>query len=95
MTTSTRPNQTLVETDIFAVRPLRCPQCGNTGADAAFSAATFVLIKEQGLPVLVGDYSQSVSDGSASDTIDCHLCDHAGPIYEFRVAEGSGNEARE
>jgi len=90
MTTSTRPNQTLVETDIFAVRPLRCPQCGNTGADAAFSAATFVLIKEQGLPVLVGDYSQPVSDGSAPDSIDCHLCDHTGPIAEFREPRREG-----
>lgn len=90
MTTPTTPNQTLVETDIFAVEPLRCPRCGNTGKDAAFSAATFVLIKEQGLPVLVGDYSQPVSDGSAPDSIDCHLCDHTGPIAEFRVPGGSG-----
>jgi hypothetical protein len=92
MTTSTTPKQTSVETDIFGVEPLCCPQCGNTGKDAAFSAATFVLIKEQGLPVLVGDYSQSVSDGSAPDTIDCHLCDYTGPIAEFRVP-GRGGEA--
>lgn len=90
MTTQTMPGSTLVETEIACVEPLRCPQCGNTGKDAAFSAATFVLINEQGLPVLVGDYSESVSDGSFPDTIDCHLCDHTGPIDEFRVSDGRG-----
>lgn len=95
MTTPTEPNPTMVEIDIDSVQPLRCPQCGNTGKDAAFNAATFVLIKEQGLPVVVGDYSEWAGEDDSPSTIDCHHCDHAGPIDEFRVAEGSGNEARE
>ena len=95
MTTPAQPNQTLVEADTFAVEPLRCPQCGNTGKDAAFNADTYVLIKEQGLPVLVGDYAQRASEDGGSTSIECHLCDHMGPIDEFRVAEGSGNEGGE
>ena len=95
MTTPTQPEHTLVETDTFAVEPLRCPQCGNTGKDAAFNADTYVLIKEQGLPVLVGDYAQRVPEDGSPTSIECHLCDHMGPIDEFRVPEGSENEARE
>jgi hypothetical protein len=72
----------MVKTEISCVVPLRCPRCGNTGKDGAFSANTFLLIKEGGLPVLVADYSERL--GPVPVTIDCHECDHKAPIDEFK-----------
>ncbi len=75
----------LVETDIDSVIPLCCPQCGNTGENASFNARTFVLINEQGLPTVVGDYSEWRNDDGSPAEIDCHQCAFKGPVHEFHI----------
>ena len=62
--------------DGVGYRRLRCPRCGNQGA-SSFSTTTFVLIRGDGVPFLVGDYTE------LAFSIECYACDYEGPLEAF------------
>ena len=72
----------LIQLDEGVYQRLRCPSCGNRGA-SSFSADTFVLLRGDGVPVVAGAYTEG-----PDPQIDCHACDHVGPLRSFTDGDG-------